>query len=88
MHTHTDHDGHTESSVMVYPTSGLVTIRVRLIPGYRHWSRPDARTIRKIIDAAIRKSDTPTMRRNSRVKFIPTEDGWWGTVDITTVPRT
>lgn len=85
MYTHTDHGGHTESSVNVFPSTGLVTVRVRMLPGYTSWSRPDARTVRKIIDTAIRESDTPTVRRNARIRWATTEDGWWGTVDTTTV---
>lgn len=88
MYTHTHHDGHTEISVMIYPTSGLITIRIRLIPGYLSWSRPNARGIRTIIDRAIRESDTPTIRRTGRVTITPTSDGWFGQVDTTTVPRT
>ncbi len=85
MYLHHDPDGHTESSVMVYPTSGLVTIRVRMLPGYTSWSRPDAATIRRVIDKAIAESDTPTIKRTTRLKWATADDGWWGTVDTTTV---
>ncbi len=85
MYTHTDHDGHTVSNVNVFPTTGLVTIRTRMLTGYTSWTRPNARTIRRVIDAAIRESEAPTMRRIDRVNWSTVEDGWWGVVNIATV---
>ena len=41
----------TETTVSV--GSDFVTVTVKLVPGLRYWSAPDAKTIRKWVDEAL-----------------------------------
>lgn len=84
---HLENSGHTETSVLLFTSHGLATIRVRMLPGYRNWTRPDAATIRRFVDATIAESHAPGINRVGRVSpWRVTDDGWWATVDTTEAP--
>lgn len=82
---HLDNSGHTESNVNLYPDMAVVGIR--MLPGYRSWTRPTARQLRKWVDENIAQSDNPARRRavGKPATFNVTSGGWTATYDLVNV---
>lgn len=66
----------TDTLVTFVEGDGRATawVTVRCLQGYRWWTRPDARTLRALVDDAIAKSGKP-WRREPRAARLSYNDG-------------
>lgn len=72
----TDNNGHTVSTIQVFPELHAATVVARMQPGFRFWSRPSAADTRKWVDAAIAESAYPSWRRLGRATITQTATTW------------
>lgn len=74
-HSSTD----TETKVLVASRARSVTLRVRMLPGNRHWSLPPAHVLRKWADQGLAE----TRRERAGKRYITEYDNSWSVTWMT-----
>lgn len=69
----------TETKVLVASEARSVTLRVRMLPGNRHWSLPPAHVLRQWADEAL----TGTDRKRTGKRYITEYDNSWSVTWMT-----